>query len=98
MYTRGHYCNESDAKPFLNMFSLTGVCEEVLEKYIDALSAVSGSGVAFVSYWSTHENTFVVHYCHDAKFVHTVHACSIRKFTNSYSTNYYVDPVKHTII
>lgn len=60
MYTRGHYCNESDAKPFLNMFSLTGVCEEVLEKYIDALSAVSGSGVAFVSYWSTHENTFIV--------------------------------------
>ena len=49
VFTRGKYCNESDVKPFLSLFALTGYCEEVPEKYIDAFTAFSGSGVAFVS-------------------------------------------------
>ena len=48
-YTRGKFCNETDTKPFLTLFSMCGHCEEVQEKYLDAFTAFSGSGVAFVS-------------------------------------------------
>ena len=58
VYSRGRYCNESDVKPFLNLFSLTGYCEEVPEKHIDAFTAFSGSGVAFVS-----ESSLLDHFC-----------------------------------
>ena len=49
VYTKGKFCNETDVKPFLALFSLCGYCEEVSEKYLDAFTAFSGSGVAFVS-------------------------------------------------
>lgn len=49
VYTKGKYCNESDVKPFLSLFTLCGYCEEVPEKFLDAFTAFSGSGVAFVS-------------------------------------------------
>ena len=48
-YTRGKFCNEEDAKPFLTLFSALGHCEEVEEKYMDAFVAFAGSGLAFVS-------------------------------------------------
>ena len=48
-YSRGHYCNESDAIPFLSVFTLCSHCEEVAEEYLDTFKAFSGSGIAFVS-------------------------------------------------
>ena len=36
-------------KPFVTLFSLCGPVEEVPEKYLDAITSVSGSGLAFVS-------------------------------------------------
>ena len=50
VYTRGTFCNDADLGPFLSVFSLCGHCEEIPEKHIDAFTAFSGSGVAFVSY------------------------------------------------
>ena len=47
-YTRGRFCNEEDARPFIGLFSLIGHCEEVPERYLDAFSTF-GSGIAFVS-------------------------------------------------
>ena len=49
IFTKGKYCNESDTKPFLELFSLCGHCEEVPERTIPGLGAISGSGAAFVS-------------------------------------------------
>ena len=49
VYTCGKYCNETDVKPFQEIFSLCGHCEEVPEKSISALASIGGSGVAFVS-------------------------------------------------
>lgn len=49
VFTRGRFCNEEDVKPFVNLFSLLGHCEEVEEKYMDAFVALTGSGLAFVS-------------------------------------------------
>lgn len=49
LYTRGKYCNDSDCKPFLELFGMGGHCEEVPEKSIPGLAAISGSGPAFVS-------------------------------------------------
>ena len=48
-YCRGKFCNEADVKPFVTLFSLCGPVEEVPEKYLDAITSVSGSGLAFVS-------------------------------------------------
>ena len=48
-YCKGKFCNESDLKPFLYLFSLIGHVEEVSESYLDAITSVSGSGLAFVS-------------------------------------------------
>lgn len=48
-YCRGKFCNEADVKPFITLFSLCGHVEEVPEKYLDAITSVSGSGLAFVS-------------------------------------------------
>ena len=48
-YCRGKFCNEADVKPFVTLFSLCGHVEEVPEKYLDAITSVSGSGLAFVS-------------------------------------------------
>ena len=36
-------------EPFLTLFSLISHCEEVEEKYMNAFTAFSGSGIAFVS-------------------------------------------------
>ncbi len=47
-YCRGRFCNETDAAPFVSLFSLVGYCEEAAEKYLDAFAAF-GSAVAFVS-------------------------------------------------
>ena len=47
-YTRGKFCNDVDLVPFLQLFSLVGHCEEVPERLMDPLSALSGSGIAFV--------------------------------------------------
>lgn len=47
-YTRGRFCNEEDARPFLGLFSLFSHCEEVPEGYLDAFTTF-GSGIAFVS-------------------------------------------------
>ena len=48
VYTRGRYCNEGDTGPFLTLFSLVSHCEEMAEKYMDAFTAFTGSGIAFV--------------------------------------------------
>ena len=48
-YCRGKFCNEADVKPFVTLFSLCGPVEDVPEKYLDAITSVSGSGLAFVS-------------------------------------------------
>ncbi len=47
-YTRGKFCNETDAKPFVSIFSLISHCEEVEERYLNAFGAF-GSAVAYVS-------------------------------------------------
>ena len=49
VYSRGKYCNDTDTKPFTSLFSLLGYCEEVEEQYMDAFTALSGSGIAYVS-------------------------------------------------
>ncbi len=49
IFTKGKYCNEFDAKPFMELFGLCGHCEEVPERTIPGLGAISGSGSAFVS-------------------------------------------------
>lgn len=49
VYSRGRFCNEADTTPFLSVFTLCSHCEEVSEKYLDAFTAFSGSGIAFVS-------------------------------------------------
>ena len=49
-YCRGKFCNEADVKPFVLLFSLCGHVEEVQERYLDAITSVSGSGLAFVSH------------------------------------------------
>ena len=49
VFSRGKYSNDSDVKTFVSIFSLVGHCEEVPEKDIDAYTAFSGSGIAFVS-------------------------------------------------
>ena len=48
-YCRGKFCNDTDVKPFVTLFALCGHVEEVPEKYLDAITSVSGSGLAFVS-------------------------------------------------
>ena len=48
-YCKGKFCNEADVRPFLTLFSLCGPVEEVPEKFLDAITSVSGSGMAFVS-------------------------------------------------
>lgn len=48
VFTRGRFCNEEDVKPFVNLFSALGHCEEVEEKYMDAFVGLTGSGLAFV--------------------------------------------------
>jgi pyrroline-5-carboxylate reductase len=48
-YCRGKFCNEADVKPFVTLFSLCGHVEEVPEKYLDAITSVSGSGLAFAA-------------------------------------------------
>lgn len=49
VYSRGHYCNESDAAPFLSVFTLCSHCEEVSEKDLDAFTTFSGCGITFMS-------------------------------------------------
>ena len=51
-YCRGRFCNEADVKPFTTLFSLCGHVEEVPERYLDAITSVSGCGVAFVSIYA----------------------------------------------
>ena len=48
-YCSGNSCNEVDVKPFVKLFSLCGPVVEVPEKYLDAITSVSGCGIAFVS-------------------------------------------------
>jgi pyrroline-5-carboxylate reductase len=48
-YCRGKFCNEADVKPFVTLFSLCGPVEDVPEKYLDAITSVSGSGLAFAA-------------------------------------------------
>ena len=55
-YSKGRFCNEADVKPFVTLFSLCGPVEEVPEKYLDAITSVSGCGLAFVSIISFHED------------------------------------------
>ena len=40
--------HEADVKLFLTLFSLCGHCEEAPEKYLHAITSLSGSGTAFV--------------------------------------------------
>ena len=42
-------CTESDKKKVEKLLSLMGPCQEVEEKYMDAITALSGSGPAYIS-------------------------------------------------
>lgn len=48
VYTRGKYAGDKDAKIAEKLFSSVGVCEEVPEYLIDPVTALAGSGPAYV--------------------------------------------------
>ena len=59
VHTRGKFCNEEDLATFVSLFSMLGHCEEVEEKYMDAFTALTGSGLAFVSSLTCYRNSFL---------------------------------------
>ena len=51
VYSLGSYANETDSKTIKELFnSVSGVCEQVPESMIDAVTGLSGSGPAYVSF------------------------------------------------
>lgn len=50
VFTRGRYANDKDAKITEKLFSAVGICEEVPENLIDPVTALAGSGPAYVSF------------------------------------------------
>lgn len=49
VYTRGQHVSDKDAQIAEKLFSAVGLCEEVPENLIDPVTALAGSGPAYVS-------------------------------------------------
>lgn len=49
VFTRGKYASDKDAEITEKLFSAVGICEEVPENFIDPVTALAGSGPAYVS-------------------------------------------------
>ena len=49
VYSRGTNASEKDAQLTEKLFSAVGICEEVPENMIDPVTALAGSGPAYVS-------------------------------------------------
>ena len=48
VYSRGKNASEEDAQLTEKLFSAVGICEEVPENMIDPVTALAGSGPAYV--------------------------------------------------
>lgn len=49
VYARGKYAGDKEAEVAEKLFSAVGLCEEVSENLIDPVTALAGSGPAYVS-------------------------------------------------
>lgn len=49
VYTRGKHAGDKEAEITEKLFTAVGVCEEVQENLIDPVTALAGSGPAYVS-------------------------------------------------
>lgn len=49
VFTRGKHASDKDAEVTEKLFSAVGICEEVPENFIDPVTALAGSGPAYVS-------------------------------------------------
>ena len=49
VYVRGRHASEADADITKRLFSAVGLCEEVPESMINPITALAGSGPAYVS-------------------------------------------------
>jgi pyrroline-5-carboxylate reductase len=49
VYVRGKHASDADAEIARTLFSAVGLCEEVPESMIDPITALAGSGPAYVS-------------------------------------------------
>lgn len=49
VYVRGKHTSEQDADITRRLFSAVGLCEEVPEGMVNAVTALAGSGPAYVS-------------------------------------------------
>lgn len=49
VYTRGKYAGDREAEITEKLFSAVGFCEEIQENLIDPVTALAGSGPAYVS-------------------------------------------------
>lgn len=49
VYTRGKHARDKDAEIVKKLFSAVGLCEEIPENLIDSVTALAGSGPAYVN-------------------------------------------------
>lgn len=51
VFSRGPHTLPSDGDLVQNLMSTFGLCEEMAEKHLDAVTGLSGSGPAYVSFY-----------------------------------------------
>lgn len=60
VFARGKYTTDKDAEITEKLFSAVGICEEVPENFLDPVTALAGSGPAYVRKRSNSINSFLV--------------------------------------